>query len=129
MVFKYDRTSELQDVQAARRNLFAKTFRDIENIPPTAAALLEHTKRAAFQAGHIWDQCLIAGLSVPSPGDWGWKKVDGQWEVVWTTLPEAAKACKELMSCKCKRTCKRNCKCHKPHLHCTKLCACDGKCY
>jgi len=54
----YDRTSEHQGVDAARRYLFSKTSREIENIPPTAAALLEHTKRAAFQAGHIWGQCL-----------------------------------------------------------------------
>jgi len=35
--------------------LFSKKSREIENIPPTAAALLEHTKyRATFKAGsHI----------------------------------------------------------------------------
>ena len=66
---------------------------------------------------------------VPSPGDWGWEKCDGEWEVVWTTLPEAAKACYELFSCKCKKTCKGNCKCHRANLQCTSLCACDGKCY
>ena len=64
MVLMYDdRTSELQGVDAARRYLFSKKSREIENIPPTAAALLEHTKRTAFQAGHIWDQFLVDKFS------------------------------------------------------------------
>jgi len=49
----YDRTTELQGVDAGRRYFFSKKSREIENIPPTAAALLQHMKRAAFQAGHI----------------------------------------------------------------------------
>ena len=59
VVVMYDRTSELKGVHAARRYLFSKKSREIENIPPTAAALLEHTKTAAFQAGYIWGQCLV----------------------------------------------------------------------
>jgi len=53
VVLTYDRTSELQGVHAARRYLFSEKSREIENIPPTAAALLQHMKRASFQAGHI----------------------------------------------------------------------------
>jgi len=53
VVLMYDRTSELQGVDAARRCLFYKKSSEMEYVPPTAAALLEHTKRAAFQAGHI----------------------------------------------------------------------------
>ena len=120
VVLMYARTSELQGVHAVRHYLFSKKSREIENIPPTAAALLEHTKRAAFQAGYILVQCLIPKPSVPSPGDWGWEKWDGQWRVVWTTLPDAAKACYELISCTCKKICKGNCKCQTcSALHCT----------
>jgi len=129
VVLMYDCTSELQDVDAARRYLFSKKSREIENIPPTAAAVLQHTKRAAFQAGHIWGQCLVPKPFVPSPDDWGWEKCDGEWGVVWPTLPEAAKACYELLSCKCKKTCKGNCKCYRVNLQCTSLCTSDGQCY
>jgi len=122
VVLMYERTSDLQGVDAARRYFFAKKSREMENIPSTAAALLEHTKRATFQAGHIRVQCLVPKPFVPSPGDWGWEKCDGQWGVVWTTRPEAAKACYELFSCKCKKTCKGNCKCHRANLQCTSLC-------
>ena len=130
VVLMYDRTSELKGVHAARRCLFSKKSRETENIPPTAAsALLEYTKRAAFQAGYISGQCLVPKPFVPSPGDWGWEKCDGQWRVVWTTLPEAAKARYELLSCMCKKICKGNCKCHRANLQCTSLCTCDGQCY
>ena len=45
-VLLYDRTCELQTVNEARRYLFSKKSREM--------ALLEHSKRAALQAGHIW---------------------------------------------------------------------------
>ena len=67
----------------------------MENIPPTRAALLQHTKRALFQAGHIWGQTLLANYEVPSPADWGWLNK-------WSTLPEASEACRELVKCACK---------------------------
>ena len=116
VVLMYSRTSELQGVHASRCYLFSKKSWDIENVPPTAAALLEYTKRAAFQAGYIWGQCLVPKTFIPSPGDSGLEKCDGQWRVVWTTLPEAAKACYELLSCTCKKICKGNCKCHRANL-------------
>ena len=42
----------------------------IENIPPSSSALLQHIKRAALQAGHIWGQALVAKPTLPSPADW-----------------------------------------------------------
>ena len=129
VVLMYDRSTELKGVDEARRYLFCKKSREIENIPPTATALLEHTKRAAFQAGYIWGQCLDPKPFVPSPCDWGWQKCDQHWEIMWTTLSEASKACYELLCCKCKKICKGNCKCHKANLQCTSLCTCDGQCY
>ena len=67
---------------------------------------------------------------LPSPGDWGWKRKDnGGWEVHWTTLLEATKACRELLHCGCKKGCKGQCKCIKAALQCsTALCHCGGLC-
>ena len=126
----YDRTSGLQGVDAAdavRRDLISKKFRAIENTPPTSAALLQHIKRTAFQAGHIWGQCLITRPFVPSPGYWGWEKCSGE----LSFGPLFRKPLRPATSCsaKCKRACKRNCKCYKANLQCTSLCACDGQCY
>ena len=41
------------------------------------AALVEHTKRAAYQAGHCWRQALVPSRVLPSPQEWGWTMDDG----------------------------------------------------
>ena len=50
VVFLYDRTSDLVQVNDARKQLFAQKSRSLENIPPTYAALREHIKRVSYQA-------------------------------------------------------------------------------
>ncbi|KAG7173838.1 hypothetical protein Hamer_G018107 [Homarus americanus] len=49
--------------------LFSRKSRSLEDLPPTRAALEQHIKRAAYQAGHIWGQAAIAFVSLPSPCD------------------------------------------------------------
>ena len=44
----------------------------MDALPPTEAALREHTKRAAYQAGHVWAQMFATVPRIPSPGEWGW---------------------------------------------------------
>ena len=48
----YDRTSTSLTVNEASKDLFTRKGRSIENIPPTYGALVEHTKRVAYQAGY-----------------------------------------------------------------------------
>ena len=60
----YDRSSTATGVDAARLDMFARKQRAYEAIPPTRAALFEHTKRAAYEAGCILSQstvCLLNG--------------------------------------------------------------------
>ena len=52
MVLMNDRTSSKTSVNDARKQLFAQKGRALDAIPPTRAALVEHAKRAAYQAGH-----------------------------------------------------------------------------
>ena len=129
VILLYDQTSAEISVNHARRQLSTKKGRKIDALPPTQAALTEHTKRAAYQAGYVWGQMLVAEPELPSPSDWGWKKnaVD-EWEVQWTLLPEAGQACRELLRCGCKKGCRNQCKCRKAALQCTALCLCDGHC-
>jgi hypothetical protein len=130
VVLLYSRTSQLSKVNEARKQLFAYGGRQLDNIPPTRAALLQHVKRAAYQAGHIWGKAHIADPSLPSPSEWGWEKTteDGQWTPTWTTLPEASKSCRELVKCNCKKQCLGRCTCFKSNLKCTQLCFCAGQC-
>ena len=52
----YDRYSTAATVDEARLDMFARKQRPYESIPPTRAALLQHTRRAAYQAGCVWAQ-------------------------------------------------------------------------
>lgn len=56
VILMYDRASTSSSVNEARKVLFTRKGRLIDNIPPPADALLQHTKRAAYQAGHCWAQ-------------------------------------------------------------------------
>ena len=87
MVLLYDLTSNLEQVNQAHKQLFTQKGRAIDGFPPTQAALIQHTKRAAYQAGHCWAQMMVTALELQSPGDWGCKRKDKDgWEVHWTTL-------------------------------------------
>ena len=113
----------------ARKNLFTQKARAIDNIPPTQAALLQHTKRAIFQASYIWAKSLEPHPIVPLPIQWGWvQESDSSLIPVWSDLPEVQKVCLELVKCGCKLQCSKHCKCVKAALKCISLCKCKGEC-
>jgi hypothetical protein len=130
VVILYDRTSGLDNVNEARKILFTQRGREICNIPPTKAALQQHVKRAVYQAAYCWGQMLVRAPELPSPNEWGWCQSNtGSWQPIWTTLPEAIDACRELLRCGCKKGCTGRCKCVKAGLKCTALCLhCGGHC-
>ena len=120
----------------------------MENIPPTQvifivcyvflfmhyslllqAALLQHCNRAIYQCS-IWSKSFTSLQNAPLPSNYGWKKNDNFWVPVWTDLPEAAKASRELLKCGCKAEplCTRKCLCKAAGLSCTGLCNCGGHC-
>ena len=72
VVLLYDRTSRATTVNQARKEMFARKGRKFNAIPPTRDAVVQHVKRTAFQAGHIWGQSLLPSPSIPSPQEWGW---------------------------------------------------------
>ncbi|KAG7153951.1 hypothetical protein Hamer_G027474, partial [Homarus americanus] len=108
IVLFYDRTSTCCDVNVLRKKLFSRKSRSLEHLPPTRAALEQHIKRAAYQAGHIWGQAAIAFVILPSPCDWGWMKSGDELKPLWTTLSEVSKSCHELISCGCRKHCGGN---------------------
>ena len=81
VVLIYDRTSSSENLDEARLHLFAQKGKQIEAIPLTEAALLQHTKRAIYQGALIWGNALEPKPDIPSPADLGWIKKNGQlWE-------------------------------------------------
>ena len=126
----YKSTTMSKTVNEARRELFIKDSRNLENIPPTAASLYQHTLRAAYVAGYVWRQALVAMPTLPNVENWGWK-YDGEIpKPYWTELPEATTVVRELIKCNCNpdKGCSGRCKCVKGALKCTELCKCNGDC-
>ena len=105
VVLLYDKMSTMVEVNLARKDLFSKKSRSLENIPPTRAALEQHTMRAVFQAAFIWSQVIVKQRFIPSPSAWGWES-DNSWKPNWTTLSQAKDTCYELIHCGCKKGCK-----------------------
>ncbi|VDI64100.1 Hypothetical predicted protein [Mytilus galloprovincialis] len=115
------------DINKSRLELFTRKQRQYDTISPARAALLEHTKRATYQGGHVWGQAVIHDQRLPSPGDCGWVKenADGMWIPHWTQVAAIAASCQELHKCGCKKTCSGRCKCYKAGLTRTALCSCS----
>ena len=128
VVLMYDKTSEKIKVNDARKQLFSTKGRSLESIPPTRAALIQHTKRAAYQGGHCWSQALITRPQLPSPQDWGWTWTTDGWQPYWTTLPDVTKSSRELVRCGCTKGCKSRRSCVRANFTCTALCTCTGEC-
>lgn len=124
VVTMYDRSSTATCVNNARLELFARKQRSYQSIPPTQAALVQHLKRAAYQAACIWSQATVCQPETQSPADWGWIQEADIWKTCWSTLPPIATNCQELTKCGCKMECHGNCKCYRFGLTCTALCSC-----
>ncbi|KAG0710799.1 hypothetical protein GWK47_022057 [Chionoecetes opilio] len=125
----YDSTTQHNKVNDLRQELFPNRVKLMERLPPTQNALLQHVNRCVYQAS-IWTESLKPVIAAPSPDGFGWSKSDTGWHPIWTTLPAAAVACRELIKCGCKAVpmCARNCKCENAGLACTALCQCRGDC-
>ena len=76
----YSRTCSASRVNEARKELFAHGSRTMGNTLPTKSALLQHVRRAAYQAGYVWSKALVPVPILPSPVLWGWLTSDSGWK-------------------------------------------------
>ena len=60
----------MKHVDEARMELFYRKNKAIENIPPTSDALLQHVKRATYQAS-IWASSQNSQQEGLHPESWG----------------------------------------------------------
>ena len=125
----YDRTSGSEDINNARKIMFAQKGCELDKISPTRDALTQHVCRAILQASFVWHHMTNAILELPSPSEWGWIKGQDSsaiWSPKWMLLPPVVQTLSELLKCGCTRGCGGHCKCKKAELPCTSLCKCDG---
>ena len=124
----YSKNSNVEFVDEARMESFCHGNKTMENIPPTADCLLQHARRAAYQAS-VWttSEHPLQGRPTPESWGWTWNECDKKWAPVWITQPIANKACLELVKCGCqsKKGCGARCSCKKANWSCTELCKCN----
>ncbi|KAK2173829.1 hypothetical protein NP493_848g03083 [Ridgeia piscesae] len=110
LVLLYDCTSSQEFVNKARKQFTQKS----RAIVLGQAVLIQHTKRAAHQAGHCWAKTMITSSELPSPSEWGWNRNvnDG-----WTTLSESTQASCELLRNGCNKGTIGLCKCLKRNIN------------
>ena len=123
----YSATLNTEEVNVARRMLFTQGSRALENIPPTLSFLQKHILRASLQATY-WSNGLVKQRPHLDPLEWGWRKLGDSVVPFWSDLPDASTACRELIKCGCRKTCRGRCKCKQNDLSCTELCSCSGQC-
>lgn len=118
--------SEICDVNEMRYELFRVKDGNVESeqLPPCQDCLYLHAARANYQAA-IWHRALQADPQVPSPLECkGWSLDDnGELIITWMTGAPAPDVVLELLSCKCKKSCKvPSCQCLVNGLPCTQAC-------
>ena len=114
---------------ADRLNKFRKsTDGDLRKLAPSKQALLQHTKRACFQAGYVWKES-IEDLFLPSPTLWGWlfDEVHG-FGPCWLSSNSSCDLDKFVTTCSCKTGKCERCKCATADLPCIRMCGCIRVC-
>ena len=108
IILMYCRTSEITDIHQARYRFLASGC-SIDRIPPTRGALFQHIKRAILQT-KLWMVCLIKNPEIPSPLNYGWMQTEDKTAIIlkWSELPVVSEVLRQLVKCKCKKTCSGN---------------------
>lgn len=121
----YCRNTKAKGVNELRYDMFCAKNGDVSSgqLPPCEDALLQHTKRANYQAA-IWRRSLQNMLDLPDPyKGHGWHLSDGSIAIQWLTVAPAPDVVLSLMACKCPRVCVGDsCICIMNGLPCTPAC-------
>lgn len=114
-------------VNDARFTMFCSKAGNEQAIPPTKQALLQHVKRANYQAA-IWKRADKAMMEAPAPVGHGWVMEQDELSVLWTTADMAPPDVLKLVKCNCskKKCVDQRCSCLRMQLKCTNLCSCSS---
>ena len=114
---------------AERLNKFQKsTDDDLRKLPPSREALLQHTKRACYQAGYLWQESE-SDLDLPDPKLWGWTFNEDRGLIpCWLTATSTIDLEKFVTTCSCKTGKCERCKCANAGISCIRMCGCNRIC-
>ena len=115
-VVLYSKKSSTEFVDEARMESFCTDNITMENIPPTADALLQHEKQQPIKL-LLWISSQDFQQKQPKPESWGWTwdECSKKWQPVWINQPIASNSCLELIKCACEseQGCGARCSCKK----------------
>ena len=122
VIFMYDRAGNKTSVDETRKAMFVQKGRAYDAIPPTRAALLKHTNRAAYQAGPLLGP---SAYTMPrSPFTRG-LRMDFERGRMAAFLDDASRCDqvvqKSYFAVGAKRGCRGGCSCTRATLKCTAL--------
>ena len=122
----YHQNTKETSVSRLRWNMFKQSQAEAERLPPTPAALRQHTLRAHYQC-MIWCRDTVPIVDLPEPTAYGWRCTDGRFTAIVTDLKPAPEAIVDLVRCKCSTgRCHGNCSCLVAGMACTQMCRCDA---
>ena len=103
--------------ETRRQKSITSTDSNLRNLPPSRDALLQHTKRACYQAGYLWSE-TISNVELPDPTNWGWKRsINGTLLPLWVAELCSIQIDTFIMTCKGYK-----------QLHCLTFCGCSRNC-
>ena len=128
VMFSYNSRMNDDDLDEFRFQLFQRSStNDLRNLPPSAAALVLHINRSAYQAGWVWGNTLTLHQT-PSAELWGWKLFNEHLFVKWTFSSTHVDLDPVLGICRCRTLKCVSCKCAKNSRKCLTYCSCTRKC-
>ena len=88
-------------------------------MPPSKVGLMEHTKRAEFEAGWVSYQCKEI-IDLPNPEFWGWNQIESKcFEPKWQDVDNPIDAEKVVtVTCSCIKAKSTSCQCRKQNVDC-----------
>lgn len=116
-------------IQSVRSEMFRSIKKNLDNIPPTQDALVQHLKRAHLQT-YIWRQSLVSKPDIPLPINCGWKLENDVLLPLFLTKNPVHPSTIQLITCGCTESgCKcqnKKCSCTNRGLRCSGSCKCSG---
>ena len=114
-VVMYCPTLNTDEMNMARRMLFAQGGGSFENIPSTVGALKQHILRSSLQC-RMWSMCLGKEREDTDPSKWGCKETKLGYIPLWSEHEDSSSACRELIKCGRMKSYRGRCKCHRQEL-------------
>ena len=122
------KSKELRLTLAAERlaKFVGKADNVLRKLPMSRPGLIEHTKRACYQSGFLWRECMD-NVNLPDPTRWGWTMAGNILVLKWQNM-EALDVMHLISSCTCKSNSCKSCKCSRNKWECLLFCSCNRSC-